>query len=937
MSTAPSTLWSEAQEDDNETILIGKGIGFTTKSKVDDDGSSSDTSTNSSSSSSTCSEDEDEESILEGEDEGPYDKGNLPLYSCKYCGIHEHNSICKCLGCDKWFCNGKGNGNSGSHIIQHLVRSRHREVMLHPDSPLGDATLECYHCGNKNIFQLGYIPAKTDSVVVLLCRQPCAMGSSSKDANWDMDSWTPLIKERGLLTWLLQQPSPKAMKRGREVNPSQIVKIEELWKSNADATFDDLNMLTMVEEQVERVLLRYENAIQFRNIMLPLVNLEADQDRMMVENQKSDNVTVRWDVGLNMKRCCWFFLPNASESGFRISPGDEVSLSNSSISWKGVGNITLNSGSSSEEICVELFSGGKNCPLNHTQGFSVVFNWKCVSYTRMKTALNSIANNERCIEPAVLHHLLGNEIQGPSLSFILPNQISAPGLPELNFSQIQAVQSVLKRPLSLIQGPPGTGKTVTSATIVHLLALRNTGPILVCASSNVAVDHLTEKIHQTGLNVVRILSKVREEISSSVSFLSLSNQVRVNSGILELERLHTLRSELGELSVKDEDRFEHLSRKAEKNILSKAQVICTTAIGAGSPKLKGMKFSAVLFDEATQATEPEAIVPLIHGIKQVVMVGDHKQLGPVVLCKKASKAGFNRSLFERLIDCGERPHRLQVQYRMHPCLSEFPSISFYDGSLQNGITSKDRLRMNMDFPWPDKENPMFFLSCLGSEEISSSGTSFLNRIEANSCEKIVTRLLKGMVLPDQIGVITPYDGQRAYLQSHMQMSGPLKKELYKEVEIASVDAFQGREKDYIILSCVRSNDGQGIGFLSDERRLNVALTRAKYGLIILGNPKLLSKNSLWNSLLSHFKERQLLVEGTLNNLRPSLMQLSRPRNVGSPSMPSMKKISSDNSSLPYSPTFISSDENASLSEFESLNISGLLNKVSQDSSFSYKN
>lgn len=933
MSTAPSSfIWSEVQEEENETILIGKPTIIGDNSHLYD--SSSDSSYDSLSTSSEDNEEEEEEEFLE-DDISPYDQASLPSYSCKYCGIHEPNSICKCLGCNKWFCNGKGIGNSGSHIIQHLVRSRHREVMLHPESPLGDSTLECYHCGNKNIFQLGYIPAKADSVVVLLCRQPCAMGSSAKDATWDLDSWTPLIKEKGLLTWLLQQPSSKAMKRARDVNPVQIVKIEELWKSNPDATFDDLHMLTLVEEQVERVLLRYENATQFRNIMLPLVNLEAEQDKMMVENQKSDNLTVRWDIGLNMKRCCWFFLPNASESGFRISPGDEVTISNPSLSWNGIGNITHNSGNSSEEICVELFSGARNCPTSYSQGYSVIFNWKCVSYMRMKTALNAIVNNELCIEPAVLHHLLGNEIEGPSLSFTLPTKISAPGLPELNFSQIQAVESVLKKPLSLIQGPPGTGKTVTSATIVYLLARRNVGPILVCASSNVAVDHLTEKIHQTGLNVVRILSKVREEISSSVSFLSLANQVKVNSGNLELERLFKLRSELGELSVKDEDRFNHLSRKVENIILSKAQVICTTAIGAGSPKLKGMKFSAVLFDEATQATEPEAIVPLIHGIKQVIMVGDHKQLGPVVLCKKAANAGFNRSLFERLIDCGERPHRLQVQYRMHPCLSEFPSTSFYDGSLQNGITSEDRLRLNMDFPWPDKENPMFFLSCIGSEEISSSGTSFLNRIEANSCEKIVTRLLKGMVLPDQIGVITPYDGQRAYIQSHMQMAGPLKKELYKEVEIASVDAFQGREKDYIILSCVRSNDGQGIGFLSDERRLNVALTRAKYGLIILGNPKLLSKNSLWNNLLTHFKERQLLVEGTLNNLRPSLMQLSRPRNPAAQSMSFLKKITSPQQ-LPQSSTYIS-EEGTSLSEFESLNISGLLNKVSLDSKFTYRN
>lgn len=115
------------------------------------------------------------------------------------------------------------------------------------------------------------------------------------------------------------------------------------------------------------------------------------------------------------------------------------------------------------------------------------------------------------------------------------------------------------------------------------------------------------------------------------------------------------------------------------------------------------------------------------------------------------------------------------------------------------------------------------------------------RTEASNVEKIVTRFFKSGVLPSQIGVITPYEGQRSYIVSYMQFNGTLKKELYKEVEVASVDAFQGREKDYIIVSCVRSNEHQGIGFLNDPRRLNVALTRAKYGLVILGNPKVLSK------------------------------------------------------------------------------------------------
>ena len=211
------------------------------------------------------------------------------------------------------------------------------------------------------------------------------------------------------------------------------------------------------------------------------------------------------------------------------------------------------------------------------------------------------------------------------------------------------------------------------------------------------------------------------------------------------------------------------------------------------------------------------------------------------MAKKAARAGLSQSLFERMVTMGVRPVRLQVQYRMHPCLSEFPSNMFYDGSLQNGITTAQRIRKDLPFPWPDHEVPMFFYTNLGQEEISSSGTSYLNRTEAANVEKIVTRFLKIGVQPSQIGVITPYEGQRSFVVQYMKLNGSAGKEKYEKIEVASVDAFQGREKDYIILSCVRSNEHQGIGFLNDPRRLNVALTRAKYGLVLLGNPRVLSK------------------------------------------------------------------------------------------------
>jgi hypothetical protein len=152
-----------------------------------------------------------------------------------------------------------------------------------------------------------------------------------------------------------------------------------------------------------------------------------------------------------------------------------------------------------------------------------------------------------------------------------------------------------------------------------------------------------------------------------------------------------------------------------------------------------------------------------------------------------------------------------------------------------------------------------------------------HRAEAAICEKIVTHLLKVGVNPSQIGIITPYEGQRSYITAYLLRHGSLRSQLYKEIETASVDSFQGREKDFIILSCVRSNEHQGIGFLSDPRRLNVALTRSRYGTILLGNPRVLSKQPLWNALLVHYKNNDVLVEGPLNNLKPSMVQFQKSR------------------------------------------------------------
>ncbi|KAJ1799779.1 ATP-dependent RNA helicase [Coemansia sp. RSA 2399] len=798
-----------------------------------------------------------------------------PEHACSYCGVHDQSCVTKCLVCKRWFCNARG-GTSSSHIIWHLVRAHHKEVQLHPGSQLGDTILECYNCGVRNVFSLGFIPAKGDTVVVILCR-PCTSAPSSKDVMWDTTQWQPLIHERQLISWLVRVPSAKALKSAKAMSSQQIGSIEDMWARSTGTASSEASKAE-AEVEVNKALLRYEDAYQYQNIFGPLVKVEADYDRRMKEAQTEDGVAVRWDSGLNRRRLAYFRLPKYELGEVRLAVGDELRLSYSgdllTENWSASGNVIKLPGNTSDEICVEMSS--VDTLLNIASGFSVDFVWKSTTFDRMQSAMKRFAVMESSVSEYIYHKLLGHDIQKVELDTKYPRQFNAPGLPELNASQIDAIKSALRSPLSLIQGPPGTGKTVTSATLVYHLARANTGKVLVCAPSNVAVDQLTEKIHSTGLRVVRVTARSREELESRISNLELHTQALMNDTIPELQKLHRLKMTVGELSIKDQNQHRRLRLESEMEILKHADVILCTCAGAGDKRLAKFQFRTVLIDESTQASEPECLIPLVMGARQVVLIGDHQQLGPVIVSKTAASAGLSQSLFERLVLLGLRPHRLVVQYRMHPCLSEFPSNFFYEGSLQNGVTAQERTRSGIGFPWPNPDKPMMLLACGGAEEIASSGTSYINRFEASACEKIVTCMLKANLSPEQIGVITPYEGQRSWIVHHMSQAGSLVGSLYKDVEVASVDAFQGREKDYIIVSCVRNNDHHGIGFLSDPRRLNVALTRARYGIIVLGSPRALSRNPLWYELLSYYKAHGVLVEGQLDSLVQSTARLSKP-------------------------------------------------------------
>ena len=316
------------------------------------------------------------------------------------------------------------------------------------------------------------------------------------------------------------------------------------------------------DEVVVPTQMVYEDGYNYQNILAPLVRLEAEYDRRMKENQSQVDLSVRWDMGLSKKRVAIFRFPIRDDSDLRLVVGDELKLKLDPMAarlnkgqWEGTGHVLwLDEG----DVALEMRSN--KVPIAITEGYIAEFVWKSTSYDRMQAALKTLAVDDTSVSGYLYHRLLGHVVEEQTLKTVVPNSLSVPGLPELNHSQIAAVRAVLQKPLSLIQGPPGTGKTVTSATLVYHMARQNVGQVLVVAPSNVAVDQLTEKIHKSGLRVVRISAKSRESSVSSVDHLTLHVMVRNLDGpqYAELRKYQLLKDELGDLNAADAKRFRQL-------------------------------------------------------------------------------------------------------------------------------------------------------------------------------------------------------------------------------------------------------------------------------------------------------------------------------------------------------------------------------------------
>ena len=414
----------------------------------------------------------------------------------------------------------------------------------------------------------------------------------------------------------------------------------------------------------------------------------------------------------------------------------------------------------------------------------------------------------------------------------------------MNKSQTDALEAALFQRVTLIQGPPGTGKTHTAVALVQMWLRSRTCPILCTSDSNIAVDNLVDGLSRAGVRVARVgrPEAVRQDL--------MQYMVESIAGI-----------EPGCAWSKDQQ------YQAINGVLRRAEVICATCAGAGSDILERFSFEACLIDEATQATEPATVVPLTKGCRQVVLIGDQKQLPPTIISRDADAAGLGTSLFERMLARGIRAFMLKVQYRMHPAIANFPSKAFYEGELLSGTPPSAR-RAPVGFDWPVPAVPLAFVDVPDGAE-RSDGSSQTNPAEAQKIVNVVKKLVGGHdVLPCDIGIVTPYAAQvrviKRLLHGHRpdrrtRFDAPPAPDSMDALEVSTVDGFQGREKEVIVFTCTRANANGNVGFLADPRRVNVMLTRARRGLIVVGHHSTLRRDpTVWGPWLAWASENGLV-------------------------------------------------------------------------------
>ena len=430
--------------------------------------------------------------------------------------------------------------------------------------------------------------------------------------------------------------------------------------------------------------------------------------------------------------------------------------------------------------------------------------------------------------------------------------------PFLNVSQERAVNEVLRaKDVAVVHGPPGTGKTTTLVEAIYE-TLRRENQVLVCAQSNMAVDWISEKLVDRGINVLRIgnPTKVNDKM------LSFTYERRFESHP-DYPQLWAIRKSIRQLRANrkrgDHSFHQKLERLKEREtelelrirnqLFREARVIASTLVGSANRLLDGMKFGTLFIDEAAQALEAACWIPMRRATR-VILAGDHCQLPPTIKSVAAMKGGLDKTLMQRIVE--RKPEAvtlLKMQYRMNEAIMRFSSDWFYHGEVEAAPMVKYRGILDLDkaIEWKDTSGDT------SHEQFVGDNFGRINKEEAQltllTLAEYFVRIGRQRIIDERIdvGIISPYRAQVQYLR-HLIKKTDFYKPFRKIIAVNTVDGFQGQERDIIVISMVRSNEEGQIGFLRDLRRMNVAITRARMKLIILGDSATLTQHPFYRRL-----------------------------------------------------------------------------------------